>query len=200
MAAESECLGFEILAPSHTRSILTIESILISKDHLHPRLGPTEGYIWRKQAQTKTIKSFVCGSLALPFQRLSSPRSTAHHHLRCQARSQPALSSPFCLLCWCCSVTKSCLTVYDPMDCSKPGFPVLQFRFMSIESVMPSNHLILCHPLSSYLQSFPASGSFLMSQLFSSGGQSIGASASASVLAMNFQSWFCLGLTDLISL
>ena len=51
-------------------------------------------------------------------------------------------------------------------------------RLMSIESVMPSNHLILCRPLSSCLQSFPASGSFPVSQLFASGGQSIGASAS----------------------
>ena len=58
---------------------------------------------------------------------------------------------------------------------------------MSIELVMPSNHLILCHPLSSCLQSFPASGSFPMSQLFPSGGQSIGVSASTSVLPMNIQ-------------
>ena len=55
-------------------------------------------------------------------------------------------------------------------------------------------------PFSSYLQSFPASGSFLMSELFVSGGQSIGASASALVLPMNIQDWFPLGLTNLISL
>ena len=53
---------------------------------------------------------------------------------------------------------------------------------------------------SSCLQSFPASGSFLMSWLFASGGQSIGASAAASVLPMNLQDWFPLGLTGLISL
>ena len=51
-------------------------------------------------------------------------------------------------------------------------------RLMSIELVMPSNHLILCHPFSSCLQSFPASGSFSMSQFFASSGQSVGASAS----------------------
>ena len=50
-------------------------------------------------------------------------------------------------------------------------------KLMSIELVMPSNHLILVVPLSSCFQSFPASGPFLMSQLFASGGQSIGASA-----------------------
>ena len=55
-------------------------------------------------------------------------------------------------------------------------------------------------PFSSCLQSFPASGSFPMSQLFPSGGQSIGASASASVLPINIQGWFPLGWTGLISL
>ena len=52
-------------------------------------------------------------------------------------------------------------------------------------------------PFSFYLQSFPASGSFQMNQFFPSGGQSIGVSASASVLPMNIQDWFPLGLTDL---
>ena len=55
-------------------------------------------------------------------------------------------------------------------------------------------------PFSSSLQSFPASGSFLMSQYFTSGGQSIGVSASASVLPINIQGWFLIGLTGLISL
>ena len=54
-------------------------------------------------------------------------------------------------------------------------------------------------PCSSCLQSFPASGSFPVSHLFTSGGQSIGVSASTSVLPMNIQDWFPLGLTDLIS-
>ena len=57
-------------------------------------------------------------------------------------------------------------------------------KLMSIELVMPSNHHV---PFSSHHQSFPASGSFQMSQLFPSGGQSIGVSASASVLPMNTQ-------------
>ena len=55
-------------------------------------------------------------------------------------------------------------------------------------------------PFSSHLQSFPASGSFLMSQFFASSGQSIGASVSASVLPMNIQDWFPLGWTGWISL
>ena len=53
---------------------------------------------------------------------------------------------------FCCSVAKLCLTHCDPMDCSTPGIPVHHqlpefLKLMSIESVMPSNHLILCHPL-----------------------------------------------------
>ena len=55
-------------------------------------------------------------------------------------------------------------------------------------------------PFSSHLQSFPGSGPFPMSQFFASGGQSIGASASASLLPMNIQDWFPVGLTGLISL
>ena len=73
-------------------------------------------------------------------------------------------------------------------------------KLMSIELVMPSNHLVLCWPLLLCLQSFPTSGSFPMSQLFTSGDQSIGALASVSVLPVNIQGWFPLGLTGLISL
>ena len=68
---------------------------------------------------------------------------------------------------------------------------------MSIESVMLSNYLILCHSFSFCLQSFPASGSFPMNQLFTSVGKSIG--ALASVLPVNIQGCFPLGLTGLIS-
>ena len=71
-------------------------------------------------------------------------------------------------------------------------------KLMSIKLVMPSNHFSLCCPI--LLQSFPASGSFPRSQFFASGGQSIGVSASASVLLMNIQYWSPLGLTGLISL
>ena len=76
-------------------------------------------------------------------------------------------------------------------------------KLMSIESVMPSNHLILCHPLLLLPSIFPSirvSGSFPMSQFFASCGQSIGVSPSASVLPMNIQDWFPLGLTGLILL
>ena len=70
---------------------------------------------------------------------------------------------------------------------SSLSFTVSQslLELMSIESVMPSNHLILCRPLFFLPSTFPASGSFPMSQLFASDGQSIG--ASASVLSKNTQ-------------
>ena len=73
-------------------------------------------------------------------------------------------------------------------------------KLMSIESVMPSNHLILCLPLLLLPSIFPSIRSFLMSQFFPSGGQSTGVSASASVLPMNIQDWFPLGWTGWISL
>ena len=80
-----------------------------------------------------------------------------------------------------------------PMDCSTPGFPVLHclrnlLKLKSTESMMPCKHLILRCPFSSCPQSFPASGSFPMRQLFASSGQSIRTSASVSVLPMNILS------------
>ena len=101
-------------------------------------------------------------------------------------------------------VAQSCLALCDSMDCSTPGFPLHhQLPELAQTHVQrvgdQSNHLIICRPLLFHIQSFPASKSFPMSQFFASGGQSIGVSASASVLPMNIQDWFPLGLTGLIS-
>ena len=73
-------------------------------------------------------------------------------------------------------------------------------KLMSIESVMPSNHLILCRPLLLLPPSFPASGSFPVSQFFTSGGQSTGVSALTSFLPKNTQDWSPLEYTGWISL
>ena len=102
------------------------------------------------------------------------------------------------------SVTKSCPTLCDPMDGSMPGFPAHhQLLELTQTHAHPVSDAIQpSHPLSSpssRLQSFPASGSFPMSQLFPSGGQSIVASASASVFSKNIQDLFPLGLIGLIS-
>ena len=91
------------------------------------------------------------------------------------------------------------------MDCSMPVFPSLHYlqsllRLMSIELVMPSNHLILCCPFLLLPSIFPSIRVFFNELTFPMGGQTIEASASASVLPMNIQNWFPLGLTGLISL
>ena len=105
----------------------------------------------------------------------------------------------------CCSVAKSCptlATTWTEARQASLSFTISYSlgKLMSIELMMPSNHLILCCAPSSQpcSQSFPASGSFPMSHLFTSGGQSIG--ASASLLPMSIQGWFPLGLTGSISL
>ena len=169
------------------------------------------------------------------------------------------------------SVAQLCLTLYNPMDCSTPGLPILHYHpefvqthvhwvgdtiqpshallplsllpsiFPSIRVSVKFSHSVLsdslwphelqharppctsptpgihpnpcplsqwCHPnisfsvipFSSCLQSFPTSGSFSMSQLFASGGQSTGVAASTSVLPMNTQDWFPLGWTGWIYL
>ena len=86
----------------------------------------------------------------------------------------------------------SCVQLFDPMVCSTPGLPVLhhlpefaQTHVHRIGDVIQPSYPVT--PFSSWPQSFPASGSLPMSWLFASGGQSIGASASASVLPMNIQ-------------
>ena len=63
--------------------------------------------------------------------------------------------------CYCCSVTRSCPTLCDSLDCSTPGFPVyhhyqILIKFMSIELAMPSNHLIFCHSVLLLPSVFPS--------------------------------------------
>ena len=102
------------------------------------------------------------------------------------------------------SVAQSCPTLCNPMDCSMPGFTV-HYQLPELtqthvhwvdDAIQPSSSVV---PFSSHPQSFPASGSFPMSQFFTAGGQSIGVSAS-SVFPMNIQDWFPLGWTGWISL
>ena len=113
-----------------------------------------------------------------------------HHHARC---------------CY-CSVTKLYLTLWDPMDFSTLGSSTSiiswsLLKFMSIELVIIFiNNLFLYLPFLLFLQSFPASESFPKSRLFTLGGQSTEASASASALLINIQGWFLLELTGLNSL
>ena len=104
-----------------------------------------------------------------------------------------------CVINMCCSVTKSCPTLCHSMDCSPPGFPVFyhlpelaQTHVHWVSDVIQPSHSLLCRPL----LLLP----FSVVWLFASGGRSIIASASASVLPMNIQGWFPLGLTGLINM
>ena len=95
---------------------------------------------------------------------------------------------------FCCSVAQSCQTLCNPVDFSTPGFPppyhLPEFaiaKFLSIESMTPSNHVMLCRPLLVLPSIFPSVRSFPMNWLFASGSQSIGASPSTSVLLVSIQ-------------
>ena len=103
------------------------------------------------------------------------------------------------------SVAQLFPTLCHPTNFSIPGSPVITnarslLKLMSIELVMHPTISSSGIPFSSHPQSFPASGFFQMSQLFTSGGQSIRVSASASVLPMNIQDWFPIGWTGWIFL
>ena len=111
---------------------------------------------------------------------------------------------------YCCSVAQSCLTLCNPMDCSTWGFPVLHHLLEFVQTYVHwvcdasrwtrSIHLVLCRPLLLLPSVFLSIRVFSISRLFASGGQSIGASVSASVFPMNIQGWFPLGSTGLFSL
>ena len=103
------------------------------------------------------------------------------------------------------SVPQSCLTLCDPMNCSMPGLPVHhqlpEFTQTHVcwvgDAIQPSHPLSSPSPLAFNLAQ---NQGLFKCQLFTSGGQSIVVSASASVLPMNIQDWFPLGLTSLICL
>ena len=104
------------------------------------------------------------------------------------------------------SVAQSCPPLCDPMDCSTPGLPVyhqlLDFTQTHVhwvcDAIQPSHPLL--SPSLPAFNLFQHQSFFHMSQLFASGGQNIGVSASTSVLPMNIQDWFPLGWTGWISL
>ena len=108
-------------------------------------------------------------------------------------------------ICSCCSVAQSWPTLCNPIDCSMPGFLVLYYLLEFAQTYLHrgDDAIWTSPPMSSPSPpalSLSQNESFPMSWLFTSGDQSIGASASASVLPVNIQGWFPLGLTGLISL
>ena len=102
------------------------------------------------------------------------------------------------------SVTQSCPTLCNPLTAAHQASLSITnsrslLKLMSIKSVMPSNHLILCRPLLLPPSIFPSIRVFSNESFLTSGGQNIGVSASASVLPMNILDWFPLGWTGWIS-
>ena len=130
----------------------------------------------------------------------AEPRLFALHFVSMDVK-RTEIKSTYSLVCCCCSDAKSCLTLCNqgtaaqqaPLSSLSPRIcsdscPLSQWCYLTIS---PS-----ATPFPFCLQSFPASWSFPVSQLFTSGGQNIGVSASTSVLPMNIQDWYPLGLTS----
>ena len=166
-------------------------------DSLYPVDYTVHGILWAR----------ILEWVAFPFSRGSSqPRNqTQVSHVAGRFFTSWATRDTHTYILFCCSIIQSCPTLCDPMDCSIAGslfFSIFQslLELMSIESVMPSNHLVLCCPLLLQPSIFPRIRVFSNESVFASSGQSTRASASASVLPVNIQGWFPLGLTGLISL
>ena len=151
-------------------------------------------------------QSFPSGSLHkhLSFLHQGADRRTKQKHSPTETKTQATLQKvQFSSVQFSCSVVSDSLQPHElqharlPCPSSTPGAflkscPSSWWCYLTISSSVV--------PFSSFLQSFPASESFPVSQFFSSGGQSIGVSASASVLPINIQDWFPLGLAGLIFL
>ena len=126
-------------------------------------------------------------------------RSKDNFYLSCPWKKDSSGSH----FCYCCSVAKSCLTLCDPKDCSTTSFLVLYYllEFAHTHIHWVSDAIQPSHPLTpSSPQSFPASGTFPMSQQYTSDDQNTGFWASALVLPTSSQGWFPLRLTGLIFL
>ena len=195
--------------PNLSVSIYETYTCLWSQSVLNPPFSEFLLQLWFTRTQNFTVSQFIFswvhtkGVQRLGFVIwLKSFWTSQRCKFSCRRVEQPflAVESPSC-----CSLAQLCLIPCNPMDCSMPGFPA----HLSLSPGVCLNSCPLSqwyHPtISSSVASFcflsyPASGSFPMSRLFASGGQSVGASASASVLLMNIQGWCPLGLTWLISL
>ena len=143
------------------------------------------------KCQPKNISWFLAANLTFKF-----GRQTSQHFVWKLTRSFYNIR----YFCCCCLVAKSCLTLCNLMDYSMPSFPVphhlLEFAQTHVHWI--GDAIQTTHPFLLLPSIFPSIRVFSMSWLFTSGGQSIG--TSTSVLPMNIQGWFPLGLIDLISL
>ena len=186
--------GFPVLAQTHAKIML---------GHLQWRMAKYLTQLWvamRVWMSNRYLKKMLmCMYLVSGMGKLGQ-----YHPLKsCQMMRhdvgwwrEPPLKSNTHQLCHCSSVTKSCLILCDPVDCSTPDSSVhylpefAQIQVHWVGDTIPSS----VTPFSFCLQSFPASRSFPKSQLLPPGGQSIG--ASVSVLPMNMQGLFPLGTSS----
>ena len=145
------------------------------------------------KCQPKNISWFLAANLTFKF-----GRQTSQHFVWKLTRSFYNIR----YFCCCCLVAKSCLTLCNLMDYSMPSFPVphhlLEFAQTHVHWI--GDAIQTTHPFLLLPSIFPSIRVFSMSWLFTSDGQNIGVSASASVLLVNIQGLFPLGLIDLISL
>jgi len=159
--------------------LLTVQLSFVSR----VKEGLSNGLVWEKEHDT-----------ALSF-LLCSPVPVSPFYLSITFQIPCVLIHCWLLYC-CCSFSQSCLTLCHPMDCSMLGFSALHYllEIAQIHFHWVSDAIQPSHPMSPpFPPAFnlpPASGSFLMSRLFTSRGHSPGASASASVFPMNIQDWF----------
>ena len=120
------------------------------------------------------------------------------------AWSSPLISLSSTFFFCCCSVTQSCPTLCNSMDYSIPGFPVLhyllEFAQTRVHWVMPSNHVILCHPFLLLLSIFPSIRVFSNESALCIRWPKYWSFSFSISLPVNIQDWFPLGLTGLISL
>ena len=157
---------------------------------------PTQ-HLWQAQKENGTLKRTL--TLSIPWDIIGYYKFMR----KCINKQCWSCWQLLLKICCCCSVSQSCLTLCDPMDCSTSGLPVL-----TISRGLPSSLHQWSRPAVSFSDalfffcphSFPASGTSPVSHLFASDDQNTGASASASVLPVNIQSWSPLRLTGLISL
>ena len=169
-------------------------------------------WVWVCLCQSDYVIRFLFECVNVPVSRLRVSTSSIWlgfcecESVRMHVKSMNVSMSLFLSALGCCSVTQSCPTLCNPMDCSMPGFPVLHYFLEFAQTlvlwvsgaIQPSHPLLPLSPPALNLSQHQ--GLFPMSPIFPPVGQRTGTSASASVLPMNVQDWFPLELTSLISL
>ena len=154
------------------------------------RLKPSQGWTWCNANNNLRTKLSLPGT-SIKISHYSIPRGTQNTSVLIQFSSIQSLSRVWLFATLWTVAHQASLSITNSWRLLK---------LMSIESVMPSNHIIFCRPILLLPSVFPSIRVLSKSQFFALGGQSTGVSASASVLPMNIQDWFPLGWTGWLSL